>query len=117
MTLLAAQVYVRLRKPKALAALDNAEGTPSRPAGLPSELHSFKSRSLRGPIKTTGTPGNKSPKMSRYLDERATRAMAQHRHASKRKVQVMITIGETKGKVVSQARNWSGKLQLSGTVG
>lgn len=64
-TLLAAQVYVRLRKPKALAALDNAEGTPSRPPGLPSELHSFKSRSLRRPIKTTGTPGNKSPKMSR----------------------------------------------------
>ncbi|MGY4281436.1 hypothetical protein ACVWXO_000656 [Bradyrhizobium sp. LM2.7] len=89
LTLLAAQVYVRLRKPKALATLDVVEGdgvATARPRP-PSELHSFKGRSLRGPVKTTDAPGSKSSKIRRISTERVTREMAQNRHASKQTVQ------------------------------
>ncbi|WP_253075255.1 tripartite tricarboxylate transporter permease [Bradyrhizobium sp. 138] len=87
LTLLAAQVYVRLRKPKALAALDVADGNGVATARPRSEL-----LVVQGPIASRTSKDERRSRQQelqakKYFDECATREMTQNPHASKRTVQ------------------------------
>lgn len=87
LTLLAAQVYVRLRKPKASCGARRRGGTASRPRDPRSELLVVQGPVASRPSKDERRSRQQELQAKKYFDERATREMAQNRHASKRTVQ------------------------------
>lgn len=87
LTLLAAQVYVRLRKPKALAALDDAEERRRDRPTPRSELLVVQGPVASRPSKDERRSRQQELQAKKYFDERATPEMVQNRHASKRTVQ------------------------------